>query len=129
MGQAVNEMARNRLVRWLQMEMTKRLDEIDGRLDRIEARLDQLSARLQPTQFGSRTIARTAELEATLDRLLAGEVDTGTLARLSLTPTESRVAMALFKGQSAEAYAKEAGISISTARWYVKQIHAKTGVR
>jgi DNA-binding CsgD family transcriptional regulator len=76
-----------------------------------------------------RTIARTAELEATLDRLLAGEVEASALARLSLTPTESRVAMALFKGQSVGAYAKEAGISIHTARWYVKQMHAKTGVR
>jgi len=79
--------------------------------------------------LGSRTLARTAGLDATLDRLLAGEVDASTLAKLSLTPTESRVAMALFKGQSVGAYAKEAGISINTVRWYVKQIHAKTGVR
>jgi DNA-binding CsgD family transcriptional regulator len=28
-----------------------------------------------------------------------------------------------------EAYAKEAGISINTARWHVKQIYAKTGVK
>jgi hypothetical protein len=47
----VGEMARNRLVRWFQVEMTKRLDEIDLRLDRIDARLDQLSARLEPTQL------------------------------------------------------------------------------
>jgi len=32
MGQAVSEMARNRLVRWFQVEMTRRLEEIDRRL-------------------------------------------------------------------------------------------------
>ena len=38
-------------------------------------------------------------------------------------------AIALFKGQSVEGYAKESGISINTARWHVKQIYAKTGVK
>jgi DNA-binding CsgD family transcriptional regulator len=56
-------------------------------------------------------------------------MDTKTLAKLSLTPAETRLAIALFKGQSVEAYAKEAGISINTARWHVKQIYAKTGVK
>jgi len=46
-----------------------------------------------------------------------------------LTPAETRLAIALFKGQSVEAYAKEAGVSINTARWHVKRIYAKTGVK
>ena len=56
-------------------------------------------------------------------------MDIQTLAKLLLTPAETRLAIALFKGQSVEAYAKEVGISIHTARWYVKQIYAKTGVK
>jgi DNA-binding CsgD family transcriptional regulator len=92
-----------------------------GTLDGVEAEFQHRFERIRT--------ARTAKLEAVLDRLLAGEVDAATLARLSLTPTESQVAMALFKGQSVKEYAQATGISIGTARWYVKQIHAKTGVR
>ena len=72
---------------------------------------------------------RIVDLKGTVDRLLACEMDTKTLAKLSLTPAETRLAIALFKGQSVEAYAKEAWISINTARWHVKQIYAKTGVK
>jgi len=80
-------------------------------------------------QTAARIYQRIVDLEATLDRLVVGEMDTKTLAQLSLTPAETRLAIALFKGQSVEAYAKEAAISINTARWYVKQIYAKTGVK
>jgi DNA-binding CsgD family transcriptional regulator len=80
-------------------------------------------------QSAARIRQRIADLEATVGRLLAGEMDIQALAKLSLTPAETRIAIALFKGQSVEAYAKEAGISINTARWYVKQIYAKTGVK
>jgi DNA-binding CsgD family transcriptional regulator len=80
-------------------------------------------------QNAARIRQRIVDLEATVDRLLACEMDIQTLAKLSLTPAETRIAIALFKGQSVEAYAKEAGISINTARWYVKQIYAKTGVK
>jgi DNA-binding CsgD family transcriptional regulator len=72
---------------------------------------------------------RIVDLEATLDRLLVGEIDIRMLAKLELTPAETRLAGALFKGQSVEAYAKEAAISINTARWHVNQIYAKTGVK
>jgi DNA-binding CsgD family transcriptional regulator len=72
---------------------------------------------------------RIADLEAALDRVLAGEIDTETLANLGLTPSETRLAIAVFKGQSVEAYAKEAAISVNTARWHVNQIYAKTGVK
>jgi DNA-binding CsgD family transcriptional regulator len=80
-------------------------------------------------ETAARIHQRIVDLEATLDRLLVGEMDTKTLAKLSLTPAETRLAIALFKGQSVEAYAKEAAISINTARWYVKQIYTKTGVK
>jgi DNA-binding CsgD family transcriptional regulator len=80
-------------------------------------------------QTAARIYQRIVDLEATLDRLLAGEMDSKTLAKLLLTPAENQLAIALFKGQSVEAYAKQAGISINTARWHVKQIYAKTGVK
>jgi DNA-binding CsgD family transcriptional regulator len=80
-------------------------------------------------QTADRIHQRIVDLEATLDRLVVGEIDTKTLANLALTPAETRLAIALFKGQSVEAYAKEAEISISTARWYVRQIYAKSGVK
>lgn len=80
-------------------------------------------------QTATRIRQRIIDLEATLDRLLVGEIDTKTLAKLGLTPAETRLAGALFKGQSVEAYAKAAAISIGTARWHVNQIYAKTGVK
>jgi DNA-binding CsgD family transcriptional regulator len=80
-------------------------------------------------QTAARIRQRIVDLEATLDRLLLSEMDTKTLANLSLTPAATRLAIALFKGQSVEAYAKEAAISINTARWHVRQIYAKTGVK
>ena len=80
-------------------------------------------------ETAARIRQRIVDLEATLDRLLMGEMDTKALSKLSLTPAETRLAIALFKGQSVEAYAKDTGISINTARWYVKQIYLKTGVR
>lgn len=80
-------------------------------------------------EVAGRIRQRIVDLEAALDRLLAGEIDAKTLAKLGLTPAETRLAIALFKGQSVEAYAKEASISVSTARWHVNQIYAKTGVK
>jgi DNA-binding CsgD family transcriptional regulator len=89
-----------------------------------------LSSYLAPhLQIAARIRQRIVDLEATVDRLLVGEMDTHKLAKLSLTPAETRLATALFKGQSVEAYAKEARISINTARWHVKRIYAKTGVK
>jgi DNA-binding CsgD family transcriptional regulator len=88
----------------------------------------ELCAYLAPhLQTAARIRQRIADLEATLHRLLVGEIDTKVLAKLLLTPAETQLAVALFKGQSVEAYAKEAGIRINTARWHVKQVYAKTG--
>jgi DNA-binding CsgD family transcriptional regulator len=90
----------------------------------------ELCAYLVPhLQTAARIRQRIVDLEATLDRLLVGEIDTKALAKLSLTPAENRLVIALFKGQSVEGYAKEAAISINTARWHVKQIYTKTGVK
>jgi len=77
----------------------------------------------------TRISQRIVDLKASLDRLVLGEIDTEVLAKLGLTPAETRLAIALFKGQSVEAYADEAAISINTARWHVKQIYGKTGVK
>ena len=47
---------------------------------------------------------------------------------LGLTQTESQVAVALANGRTANDIAKDRSISISTARFHVKQIHAKLGI-
>lgn len=39
------------------------------------------------------------------------------------------MAVALARDDSTNAYAATAGVSIETARWYVKQVMAKAGVR
>ena len=52
------------------------------------------------------------------------------LARVyGLTPTEARLAHALASGDPLETYAERAGIALSTARWTLKQVQAKTGCR
>jgi DNA-binding CsgD family transcriptional regulator len=91
--------------------------------------IDLCSYLVPHVRTAARLCQRIVDLEAMLDRLLVGEIDTKVLAQLSFTPAETRLAMALFRGQSVEAYAKDAAISINTARWHVKQIYAKTGVK
>jgi DNA-binding CsgD family transcriptional regulator len=50
------------------------------------------------------------------------------LARVyGLTPAEAKLAAALAGGSSLGAYADNARITIGTARWYLKQVLAKTG--
>ena len=51
-------------------------------------------------QTAARIQQRIADQELTLDRLRAGEMDPKTLSILGLTPAETRLAIALFKGQS-----------------------------
>ena len=51
------------------------------------------------------------------------------LARVyGLTPAEAKLAAALASGSSLGTYADNARITIGTARWYLKQVLAKTGV-
>src|SRR5215469_2942553 len=49
-------------------------------------------------QTAARIRQRIVDLEANVDRLLACEMDTKTLARLSLTPAETRIAIAPVQG-------------------------------
>jgi DNA-binding CsgD family transcriptional regulator len=46
-----------------------------------------------------------------------------------LTPAEIRLSIALVKGKSVAQYAREAAISLNTARTHIKRIYSKTGVR
>lgn len=51
-------------------------------------------------------------------------------ARLyGLTPSEARLAVAVASGASLSAYAAEREIAVSTVRWTMKQVLAKTGLR
>lgn len=49
-------------------------------------------------------------------------------AALNLTPSEARVVCGLVEGGSVEDAADKAGVSISTARTYLKHVFSKTGV-
>ena len=46
-----------------------------------------------------------------------------------LTPTEARLACSVASGESLESYASARGINVTTARWTMKQVLAKTGAR
>lgn len=68
--------------------------------------------------------------------VLIGDPDAGLVsaaelaARLyGLTPAEARLARAAAAGESLETYAEAQGITLSTARWTMKQVLAKTGSR
>ncbi len=49
-------------------------------------------------------------------------------AALNLTPSEARIVYGLAEGANVEEAAKQAGVSISTARTYIKNVFSKTGV-
>jgi DNA-binding CsgD family transcriptional regulator len=72
---------------------------------------------------------RFAELKDTIDRYRHGSPEIETLATLNLSLGETRLALALFKGQTAEEYAQLSGLSISTVRWYARKVYQKAGVR
>jgi len=48
-------------------------------------------------------------------------------ALFDLTPTEARVARGLASGKSLEEIADESGVALSTVRWQLRHIYAKTG--
>lgn len=48
--------------------------------------------------------------------------------KYNLTPAQLRLAIALFKGESVQAYSIKTHISINTARWHVREIYDKIGV-
>jgi DNA-binding CsgD family transcriptional regulator len=70
-----------------------------------------------------------AELKNTINRLRSGALDMDMLAGLKLSPAESRLALALIKGQTIKEYAYSAGLTDNTVRWHVKRIYRKLGVR
>jgi DNA-binding CsgD family transcriptional regulator len=72
---------------------------------------------------------RFAKLKDTIDRYRHGSPEIETLAILNLSPAETRVALALFKGQTAAEYARLSGLSISTVKWYAQKVYQKAGVR
>lgn len=50
-------------------------------------------------------------------------------ALFGLTRSEARIAIAIAAGETPAEYAERAGVTIHTARWTVKQVQAKLGVR
>jgi DNA-binding CsgD family transcriptional regulator len=79
--------------------------------------------------IATRIKRRLAELKDTIDRYRYGSPEIETLSTLNLSPAESRVALALFKGQTAAEYARLSGLSMSTVRWYEQKVYQKAGVR
>jgi DNA-binding CsgD family transcriptional regulator len=68
--------------------------------------------------------------------VLIGDADPGLasseqlVAQLyGLTASEARLACAIASGESLDGYAGKQGIAVSTARWTMKQVLAKTGAR
>ncbi|PWT75414.1 MAG: hypothetical protein C5B60_05370 [Chloroflexi bacterium] len=123
------------LLRSIKFEMRKYFNEIYRLLNAIDARLDQaetrLSGRIEASleNPGRRTLVKLGQLEARLECILSGQLDNQVLRHLyCLTPAEIRITVAMFQGKSVEAYAKEAGLTINTARWHMKQVHAKLDV-
>ena len=55
-------------------------------------------------------------------------LDMDTLASLNLIRAESRIALALFKGQTIKECAYSASLAANTVRWHVKRIYKKLGV-
>ena len=52
----------------------------------------------------------------------------GTLAQFSLTPAETRLALAIAEGKSLSALAEQNDVSLHTVRNQLKSVFAKTGV-
>ena len=63
---------------------------------------------------------RLMALKNTINRLRNGAVQTDTLTGFNLSPTESRIALAIAPRQSPKEYAHRAGVTIDTVRWHVK---------
>jgi DNA-binding CsgD family transcriptional regulator len=72
---------------------------------------------------------RIGDLNGKLDQIVTGELDIKTLAGFDLTPSETNVATALFKGGSAEEHAREKGVSVNTVRTHMQRLYDKTGAQ
>jgi DNA-binding CsgD family transcriptional regulator len=78
----------------------------------------------------------TSPFRAASAVVLIGDPEAGLLSPVQLvaalyrlTPSEARLAQAVASGESLESYAEAHGIGVSTARWTMKQVLAKTGAR
>ena len=71
---------------------------------------------------------RLAELKDTISSLRASTLEIDALASLNLSLSESRIALALFKGQTPKEYAHSAHVTADTVRWHTKRIYKKLGV-
>lgn len=58
-----------------------------------------------------------------------GSAEAMAMQLYGLTPSEARLACAIASGESIESHARTRGISVSTARWTMKQALSKTGAR
>lgn len=82
-------------------------------------------------------IAQTKQPQATTGHVMAVVVDPETMALpspealvdlLKLTLAEAKIAHTIASGESLELAADEGGITVSSARTYLKRVYAKTGV-
>ena len=105
--------------------MTPLFKAIKEHIDNFEIgvamRLDDLGARLDAIDN------RLAAIETVLGERLALDPHF-VAARLSLTPAQSRVAVALAEGKTVEAIATESGRKKSSVRWNLRQINRKLDI-
>jgi DNA-binding CsgD family transcriptional regulator len=78
-----------------------------------------------PSPPGLSAVCRTKRHHRPLPARLPRDRNAGTL----VSPAETRVALALLKGQTAAEYARLSGLSASTAKWYAQKVYQKAGVR
>lgn len=89
-----------------------------------------LEAVALPLPPGDRAAARAAAAVFVVDPDEAPVVPAEWLTtRFGLTPAEARVASALARGEAVADLAEHLRVTTGTARWYVKQILAKTGTK
>jgi DNA-binding CsgD family transcriptional regulator len=84
---------------------------------------------------GARAVAESALRIASAIVLIGdpdsalGSAEAVAVQLYGLTPGEARLACAVASGESLESYASARGINVSTARWTMKQVLAKTGAK
>ncbi len=86
-------------------------------------------AHLIPVSRTARDVFSRSYLLLTLTPVRSDAAPSAHLIRalFDLTAAEARVARGLAAGQSLEEIAAEGGVALSTVRWQLRQIHAKTG--
>ena len=87
----------------------------------LALRLDDLGARLEGIENDLAVIKARLPSQSRIDPLLVAE-------RLNLTPTESRVAVALAEGNTVRLIAEAMRRKESTIRWFLRQIYRKLSI-